>query len=67
MQIMNTKLTVSLDKVYGKEVVRPLSDNAKLLCQLAGTKTFTQQAINIAKNLGYEFDVCGFESQEFKF
>lgn len=64
---MNSKLTVSLDKVYGKEVVRPLSDNARLLCELAGTKTFTQQAINTLKKLGYEFDVCGFESQEFRF
>ncbi len=64
---MNNKLTVSLDKAYGKELVRPLSQNAQLLCELAGSKTFTQQAINTLKKLGYEFEVFGFESKEFTF
>ena len=32
-------IRVSLDKVYGKEVIRPICTQAHLLCELAGTKT----------------------------
>lgn len=56
---------VALDKVYGKEVIRPVCQQAHLLCDLAGTKTFTQANINICKKLGYTFELVGANSQEF--
>ena len=58
-------LRVSLDKVYGKEVIRPITQEAHLLCQLAGTKTFTQATINLCKQLGYTFELVGAQSAEF--
>ena len=60
-------LRVSLDKVYGNEVVRPVTTEAHLLCQLAGTKTFTQTMINTCKKLGYTFEVVGVPSTQFSF
>ncbi len=59
------KIRVSLDKVYGKEVIRPVTTEAHLLCELAGTKTFTQHTINVCKKLGYEFELIGQPSKEF--
>ena len=54
-----TTIRVSLDKVYGNEVIRPITTEAHLLCKLAGTKTFTQTMINTCKQLGYEFELVG--------
>lgn len=59
------KLQVALDKVYGNEVIRPLCKQSRLLCQLAGKKTFTQESINICKELGYEFELHGIEPSFF--
>jgi hypothetical protein len=58
-------IRVSLDKVYGNEVIRPITKEAHLLCQLAGTKTFTQAMINTCKQLGYEFELIGAVSTQF--
>ena len=60
-----TIIRVSLDKVYGNEVIRPVTAEAHLLCQLAGTKTFTQQMINTCKKLGYEFELTNAVSTQY--
>ena len=59
-------LRVAIKHVYGKEVIYPITTEAHLLCQLAGTKSFTQAAINTCKQLGYTFELVGLPSQEFK-
>ena len=58
-------IRVSLDKVYGNEVIRPITREAHLLCQLAGTKTFTQAMINTCKELGYTFELIGAAPTQF--
>lgn len=61
------KIQVRIDKVYGKEVIRPVCQQAQLFVQLIGQKTFTQRDINIMKKIGVEFDVISAPSQEFIF
>lgn len=40
--------------VYGERKAYPVNDTAKLLAELAGTKTLTLQALSVAQRLGIE-------------
>lgn len=44
---------VHIREVYGRPTVYPVNETAKLLAQLAGTKTFTPQALATVAKLGY--------------
>ena len=48
------QITVSVDRVYGNRVIRPVCQQAKLLAELAGTKTLTPAALKIIRKMGYE-------------
>jgi hypothetical protein len=50
-------LKVKVKNNYGTEHIYPVSEEAKLLAQLAGSKTLTQSTIEIAKKLGFKFSV----------
>ena len=50
-------LAVQIKNVYGNETIYPMCEKGKLLCSLAGTKTFTRSMIETCKKLGYEFHV----------
>jgi hypothetical protein len=50
-------ITVSIANQYGNEVIRPICEQAKLLADLAGTKTLTRAAIATIKRLGYQIEV----------
>ena len=63
---MACNLRVSIKNVYGNEVIYPITAEAHLLCQLAGTKSFTQNMINTCKQLGYKFELIGQEPTQFK-
>lgn len=63
---MNQKIQVTLDKCYGNDILRPACPISEKLCKLTGHKTFTQQAINICKDLGYEFEIVLAPSSSFK-
>jgi tRNA A37 threonylcarbamoyladenosine dehydratase len=47
------RISVKIDRVYGKEMIYPSCNKAKLLCQLSNKKTFSEQEINLIKDLGY--------------
>tara|TARA_R110000744_G_scaffold153576_1_gene267992 strand:- start:1843 stop:2055 length:213 start_codon:yes stop_codon:yes gene_type:complete len=49
----NIILTVEYKNVYGNELVYPVNAKAKAIARLAGSKTLTPQAIQIAKELGF--------------
>lgn len=49
------RIIVDVRKVYGKTVVYPHCRVAKLLAELAGTKTLTADALVILTKLDYEF------------
>lgn len=51
------KAQIEIKNIYGNETVYPVNDTAKLLCEMAGTKTFTPKTISVARKLGYEFEV----------
>jgi len=48
---------VRVRDVYGTRRVYPLCPTGKLLAKLAGTETFTPQAIGLIRDLGYTFSV----------
>lgn len=50
-------ITVQIKNIYGADKVYPVCDTAKKLANLAGTKTFTRQAIEVIKSLGYTVNV----------
>ena len=53
---MNT-ITVRIDKNYGTTVVYPACHTSKLIAQLAGTRTLTDRALALVKQLGYAINV----------
>lgn len=50
-------ITVRITNNYGTRTVYPVCNTAKLLAELAGTKTLTTQAIEIIKRMGYTINV----------
>ena len=54
---MEMNIHVEIKNVYGVRSVYPVCDTAKLLAQLAGTKTFTPSSIEVIKKLGYTVSV----------
>ena len=46
-------ITVKVKSVYGVNRVYPVSDNAVLFAQLAGTITLSKEALNLINSLGY--------------
>ena len=53
---MNT-ITVRIDRSYGNRVVYPACHTSKLIAQLAGTRTLTDRALAVVKQLGYAINV----------
>lgn len=53
---MNT-ITVRVDSNYGIRVVYPACHTSKLIAQLAGTRTLTDRALAVVKQLGYSINV----------
>ena len=54
---MNTTLKVTKKNVYGTITIYPACEQSKLFAQIAGTKTLKLHTINLAKQLGYTFEV----------
>ena len=50
-------ITVRIDKNYGATVVYPACHTSKLIAQLAGTRTLTDRALTVVKQLGYSINV----------
>ena len=50
-------ITVRIDSNYGARVVYPACHTSKLIAQLAGTRTLTDRALALVKQLGYSINV----------
>jgi hypothetical protein len=48
---------IEVKEVYGNRTIYPVNDQAKLLAQIAGTKTLTVATLNLAKKLGFTFEI----------
>lgn len=46
-------LELQVRNKYGRELIYPINETAKLLAQLAGRKTLLEQDIKLALKLGY--------------
>lgn len=51
---LGVALTVRVDRVYGNIVTYPVCDRAKLLAEIAGTKTLTPSSLALAERLGFQ-------------
>ena len=51
------EILVEKKSVYGNDHIYPRCRKGEILCELAGTKTFTPQAVRLCKELGYTFKV----------
>jgi len=50
-------ITVRIDSNYGCRVIYPACHTSKLIAQLAGTRTLTDRALAVVKQLGYSINV----------
>lgn len=50
------KIKVEIRNVYGKRLVYPACETAKLLCRLTGSKTLPWDKVQDVKELGYEIE-----------
>jgi hypothetical protein len=48
---------VEIREVYGNKTIYPLNDQALLLARIAGTKTLTPLTVDLAKKLGFHFEI----------
>ena len=55
--VLDMTIIVRITNNFGNRAVYPVCANAKLLAELAGTKTFTDRAIDQIKALGYDIAV----------
>jgi hypothetical protein len=51
------EIIVEIKSVYGNRSVYPVCAKSKILADLAGTKTFTDRALQAIKCLGYSITV----------
>ena len=51
------EITVKVKDQYGRQVVHPVCNKARLLAEIAGTKTLTSYALESIKALGYTIQV----------
>lgn len=47
------EIKISVKNVYGRELVYPVCDTAKLLAQLTGRQTFRLGDLGVIRKLGY--------------
>lgn len=52
---MKKVIKVETKNVYGKTLIYPICNFAKLLCGIANTKTFTDNMLKLLKRDGYLF------------
>ena len=50
------KITVQMDKHYGRYLFYPVCEKAKIFADLLGTKTLSYRAMEGIKKLGYQIE-----------
>lgn len=48
---------IEVKEVYGNRTIYPVNEQARILARIAGTKTLTIGTLNLAKQLGFVFEV----------
>ena len=52
-----SKIRIQLKTVYGRELIYPICEKAKLLVKLLKRKTFTEEDIPVIQALGYTIEI----------
>ena len=47
-------ITIRVDRVYGNITLYPVCERAKLLAEIAGTKTLTNKTLGLAERMGFQ-------------
>ena len=50
-------IKVKIKNIYGRDLVYPVCEKAKLLAKLVQQATFTSREIQVIKDLGYSIEV----------
>jgi hypothetical protein len=50
---MNTKIVIQVRRVYGVSTIYPVCEQAKLLANIAGTKTLKNETLAYAERMGF--------------
>lgn len=50
-------IQVEVKTSFGRELIYPVCDKAKLFTELTKTETLSPDALEVIKSLGYEFDI----------
>lgn len=50
-------LEIKIKDVYGNQTLYPVNEKARILAEIAGTKTLTKETVALAKKLGFTFEV----------
>lgn len=51
---LGVAIIVRIDRIYGNVVTYPVCDRAKLLAEIAGTKTLTPSTLASAERMGFQ-------------
>jgi hypothetical protein len=57
-------IQVTIKTVYGKDLIYPVDDKAKLFAELVGLKTLTTKHIDLIKALGFTVELINGYSLE---
>ncbi len=60
------KILITVKENYGNELLYPLCDTAKKVCELLGTKTISKDKIKTLEDLGYKVTMSYEQSLEFE-
>tara|TARA_R110001606_G_scaffold130424_1_gene265822 strand:+ start:1019 stop:1255 length:237 start_codon:yes stop_codon:yes gene_type:complete len=60
------KILITVKEKYGNELLYPLCDTAKKVCELLGTKTIPKDKIKTLDSLGFKVTMSYYQSLEFK-
>lgn len=53
MSVLNERITVRVREVYGRRLIYPVCERAKIFAELTGQKTLTDKAVEKIKKLGF--------------
>ena len=59
------QISVKIRNAYGRDIIDPVCDRAKLFAEIAGTKTLTAEAIYKIIALGVKLNIVAGEAPEF--
>ena len=60
------KILITVKEKYGNELLYPLCDTAKKVCELLGTKTIPKDKVKTLEDLGYRITMSYYQSLEFE-